>query len=360
MERKERVKFVKEFCEVNAISGHEKEASRVFKKYVEGYADEIDYDNLGSIIARQGNGPVKIMIAGHLDEVGFLVKSIDNNGFIRIHPIGGWWGHVVMAQRFVITTRTGKEYLAVSGSTAPHGMPAEARLKVRDIADMYLDLGVKNKEEVEKLGIKIGDPITPYSKFEELANNKYWLCKAFDNRIGCAVGVEVLRNLKGVNHPNTVYACGTVQEEVGCRGARTCAYKVHPDIAFALDVTLSNDAPGANANLEAKLGAGVAISYGDGSVIGHTGLIELLDKICEEKKIPFTHDILQAGGTDSGEIHKSFDGVVNCTISIPCRYIHSHTSIMHEDDYVAAIDLITEFCKRCDSKMLAELKETKK
>lgn len=359
MERKERIKFVKEFCEVDGISGHEKNASRVMKKWVEGYCDSIDYDTLGSIIAKkEGTGDVKIMIAGHIDEIGFIVKKIEESGYIRLHPIGGWWGHVVMGQRFHVHTRSGKKYLGVVGSTAPHGMPAEARNKVRDIADLYLDIGVDNKKEAEELGIVLGDPIVPVSEFAELANPKYWLCKAFDDRIGAAVGVEVLRNLRDCEHPNVVYAVGTVQEEVGLRGARTATYKVKPDIAFALDVTVAQDVPGTPGG-EAKCGKGISISYADGSVIGHYGLIQVLEEICKEKEIPFTHDILIAGGTDSGEIHKAFDGVVNCTLSIPSRYIHSNNSLIHETDYVAAIDLLTEFCKRCDRKMLDELKASK-
>lgn len=359
MDRKERIKFVKEFCEVPGISGHEKGPSRVMKKYVEGYCDEIQYDNLGSIIAvKKGSGDVKVMIAGHIDEVGFIVKSIDERGYIKIHPIGGWWGHVVMAQRFNIFTRKGKVIVGVIGSTAPHGMPADARNKVRDIADLYLDIGVDSKKEVEEIGITLGDPIVPISEFIEMANPHYWLCKAFDDRIGAAVAVEVLHNLKGYEHPNTVYAVGTVQEEVGLRGARTATYKVKPDVAFALDVTLAQDGPGAHGG-EANCGKGVSISYADGSVIGHLGLIETLEEICKEKNIPFTHDILSAGGTDSGEIHKAFDGVINCTISIPSRYCHSHNTIINEIDYVAAIDLITEFCKRCDKEMVEKLKKSK-
>ncbi len=359
MERKERIKFIKEFCEVDGISGHEKNASRVMKKYVEGYCDDIDYDNLGSLIASQkGTGPVKIMIAGHMDEVGFIVKKVEEGGFLRMHPIGGWWGHVVMAQKFNVFTRKGKKYVGIVGSTAPHGMPADARTKVRDIADMYLDIGVKDKKMIEKLGINLGDPIVPVSEFTEMADPHYWLCKAFDNRIGCAVGVEVLRNLKGVEHPNTVYAVGTVQEEVGCRGARTAGYKVNPDIAFALDVTIAQDVPG-SAGGEAICGNGVSLSYADGGVIGHVGLIQTLEEICKEKKIPFSHDILSAGGTDSSEIHKVHEGVVNCTLSIPSRYVHTNNSIIHETDYLAAIDLLTEFCKRCDQKMVKELRESK-
>ncbi len=354
----DRIKFVKDFCEVDGISGHEKNASRVMKKYIADYCDEITYDNLGSLIAKKkGKDDLKIMIAGHIDEIGFLVSKIEEDGYLRIHPIGGWWGHVLLSQRFHVFTSKGDKYLAVVGSQAPHGLPPEARAKVKEVKDLYLDLGIKGKKEVEALGIKPGDPVVPVSEFAQLADPKYWLCKAFDDRIGAAVAVEVLQNLKNESHPNTVYAVGTVQEEVGCRGAKTATYVVKPDIAFAIDVTIANDIPGSNGG-DAKLGKGVAISFADGSVIGHKGLIDELITICQKENIPYTFDILSAGGTDSGEIHKFGEGVVNCTLSIPARYIHSHNGIIHADDYDAVIRLLTAFCKQCDRSVYNRLKNS--
>lgn len=360
MTQKERLKFIKEMSEVEGISGHEKKVSRLFKKYVENYCDEIKYDNLGSIIAKKegsAKGP-KIMIAGHIDEIGFMVAKIEKDGFLRMHPVGGWWPHVLPSQRLAVETRSGKRYVGVIGSLAPHGLPAEVRAKVMDIKDLYLDIGCKSKEEVEKLGIQPGDPMTPVAEFMQLADPHFWAGKAMDDRAGAAVGVEVLRNLKGVKHPNTVYACGTVQEEVGLRGAGTAAYVVKPDIAFALDTTLAGDVPGMNAM--AKLGLGIAISFGDASVIGHKELIYTLVDICKQKKIPYTFDMLAAGGTDSGKFNIFGDGVINCTLSIPERYVHAHYGVINQVDYEAAIDLLTEFCKRCDAKMLKHLKESKR
>lgn len=359
MENKERIKFIKEFTEVDGISGHEKNASRVFKKYVDGYYDELSYDNLGSIIAKKnGTDDLKIMIAGHIDEIGFLVSKIEPEGYLRLHPIGGWWPHVLLSQRLEVCTSEGKKFMGIVGSTAPHVLQPDQRNKVMDLKQVYVDLGIAGKEAVEKLGIRPGDPVTPVAEFMQLADPKYWAAKAFDDRLGAAVGIEVLRNLKGKSHPNAVYAVGTVQEEVGLRGARTAVYAVKPDIAFALDVTIAGDVPGMST--EAKLGKGISISFADGSVIGHKALINTLIDICKEKNIPYTFDMLAAGGTDSGAIHLFGEGVVNCTLSIPARYIHSHYGIVHETDYLAAIDLLTEFCLRCDRKMYQKLQESKR
>lgn len=358
MEYQDRIKLLKELCEAKGISGHERNVTRIMKKHLQDYADEFIYDNLGSLIAKKaGSGDVKVMLAGHVDEIGFLVSKIEKDGFLRLHPIGGWWGHVLMSQRLVVTTKEGKEIMGVIGAAAPHGMGPEDRKKVKDVKELFVDLGVKDDEAVRKLGIRVGDPVTPVSTFEVMNDPNYVVCKAFDDRVGAAIAMEVMMNLKNEDHPNVLYSCGTVQEEVGLRGARTAGYLVDPDIAIAIDVTLADDFPGGKSNC--KLGLGTAISIADGSVIGHHGLIRLLEDICIEKNIPYTFDMLSAGGTDSGEIHKTRDGVVTSTISIPSRYCHSHNTIIHMGDYDASVRLLTEFVKRLDRKTLDELKKAK-
>ena len=354
MNNTKRLAMLKELTEVEAISGHEKNAAKVFKKYVKPFADDISYDNLGSIIAlKKGSGKLKVMLAGHLDEVGFLVAKIENDVYLRLHPIGGWWTHVLLAQKLAVHTQSGKRYVGIVGSTAPHGMSAEQKSKVIDIKAVHLDLGVNSKEAILKLGIRPGDMVVPVAELFSLANPKMLAAKAFDNRIGCAVTIEVLEQLKNIKHKANVFAVGTVQEEVGLRGAKTSAYKIKPDLAIAIDVTLAGDIPGAGPN--AKLGDGVAISFADGSVIGAKALINELESIAKEEKIKFSYDMLTAGGTDSGEIHKTHDGVLNCTLSIPSRYIHSHYSIIHQDDYDATIKLIVAFIKRLDDKLYQKL-----
>jgi endoglucanase len=354
-------KLLKELSEVDGISGYEQGPARVFKKSLEGYADSFEQDNLGSVVAiKKGTAPLKVMLAAHMDEVGFLVSSIDKDGYIRVFPIGGWWPHVILAQKVTIATRTGKKYIGVFGAMAPHLLTPDVRGRVIDIKKAYIDLGVKSKEEVLALGISPGDSVTPYAEFAEMANPKYLLGKAWDDRIGLYIITEVIRKLKNdkIQHPNTVYGVGTVQEEVGLRGARTAAYKVHPDVAFALDVTLAQDIPDCPPS-EIRLGTGAALSFADGSVIAHTGLFDYVRNVAIEKKIPYTIDVLSGGGTDSGEIHKSYDGVVNMTISIPSRHIHSHYSIVHLDDVEAVIAVLVEFIRNFDVKALEKVKSSK-
>jgi len=350
------LKMMEAFTSADGISGCEKEASRVMRTYVEPVSDSITYDNLGSLIALQkgkGDGP-RVMLAGHIDEIGFVVRMIEDKGFLRLAPIGGWWGHVLLSHPVIITTREGKKYTGIIGSRPPHGLPAEVRSKVMEVKDLFVDLGVKDKNEVDLLGIKPGDMVTPKSDFMVMNNPNFLAAKAWDNRVGALIATEVLMNLRNKPHVADLYAVGTAQEEVGLRGAKTAAYVVKPDIAIALDVTLGNDIPQAEPG--SKLGVGITLGIQDSSVLGHRGLLNLMESIANELKLDVQYDLLLAGGTDSGEMHKAYEGVINMTISIPSRYIHSHRALIHRKDYVDTVTLLTEFCMRVDWPMVESLR----
>ncbi len=345
----------------NGISGHEKEVAGVFKSWVEKSVDRIEYDNLGSIVAvKEGkeNGP-KLMFAGHIDEIGFLVKSIDENGYLRLHPVGGWWPHVLPSQPVVVITRCDRQYVGVIGSKAPHGLKPEVRNKVMDMQDLFVDLGVSSKAEVmDMLGVQVGDMIVPKADFHVLANPNYLMSKAWDDRVGAAIVIDVLRNLKGESTDATIYGVGTVQEEVGLRGAKTAAQMINPDVSIALDVTIATDTPGDDNRI--KMGVGATLEVMDGSYIGHKGLLYYLEDLAKELEIDTQFELLSAGGTDSGEIHKVHDGVISLTVSIPARYIHSHYGIIHRKDYADTVTLLTEFSRRLDDEVLAKLVNSKR
>lgn len=349
-----------DFTLTNGISGHERDVAEVFNSWVKDSADDVTYDNLGSIIAHKNgtNGGPKIMFAGHIDEIGFLVRDIEPNGYLRIHPVGGWWPHVLLSQPVTIQTRDGKLYVGMVGSKAPHGMAPAVRNKVMDIKDLFVDLGVASKEEVELLGIQIGDPITPKADFHVLANPNYLMSKAWDNRIGAAIVVDVLRELQNESTDAHIYSVGTVQEEVGLRGAKTAAQKINPDIAITIDTTIATDTPGEDNRI--KLGVGTTFEVMDSSYIGHKGLMYHLQDLADEMEIDYQFEVLAAGGTDSGEIHKVHDGVITLSISIPTRYIHSHYGIVHRKDYADTVKLLAEFCRRCDANVLTELTNYKR
>lgn len=354
----ETLTMLKDLTDANAISGDEKEARDVMEKYITPYADEVYTDHLGSLIAKKvgdEKGP-KIMVAGHLDEVGFMVTRIDKDGFLYFQTIGGWWNQVMLAQRVTIMTKQGN-ITGVIGSKPPHILSAEARKKPVDIKDMFIDIGAANKEEAEEFGVRPGDSVVPYFEFTQMNNEKMLMAKAWDNRIGCAIAIEVLKQLKDEKHPNIVYGVGTSQEEVGLRGAKTSAHMIAPDIGFGVDVGIAGDTPGiTDKEADSKLGEGPQIILYDASMISHKGLRNLVVETAEEKEIPFQYSSMAGGGTDSGAIHLTKDGVPALSITIATRYIHSHAAILHRDDFENAVKLIVEVIKKLDNETVKEIR----
>src|SRR5699024_8642291 len=354
----ETLTMLKDLTDARAISGNEKEARDVMDKYITPVADEVETDHLGSLVAKKigdAEGP-KIMVAGHLDEVGFMVTRIDENGFIYFQTIGGWWSQVMLAQRVTITTKEG-DITGVIGSKPPHILSPEARKKPVDIKDMFIDVGASSKEEAEEFGVEPGDSIVPYFEFTPLKNEKMLLAKAWDNRIGCAIAIEVLKQLQNEAHPNTVYGVGTVQEEVGLRGAKTSAHFIQPDLAFGVDVGIAGDTPGiSDKEAESKLGEGLQVILYDASMISHKGVRDLVVETAKEKDIPFQYSTMAGGGTDSGSIHLTADGVPALSITVATRYIHSHAAILHRDDFENAVKLIVEVIKQVDQSAMETIR----
>ncbi|GIN11669.1 peptidase M28 [Shouchella clausii] len=350
----QQLQMLKALTDANGVSGFEKEARDVMKSYIAPFADSVETDHLGSLIAKKtGNadGP-KIMVAGHLDEIGFMVKSIDEKGFLRFQTIGGWWGQVLLASRVTVITDNGP-IPGVIGSKPPHVLSPEARKKPVEIEDMFIDIGATSKEEAQEFGVKPGNPIAPLCEFTVMKNEKLLMAKAWDNRIGCAIAIEVLKSLHDVEHPNVVYGVGTIQEEVGLRGAKTSAHAIQPDIGFAIDVGIGADTP--NTKGEGTLGAGPQIILYDGSMIGHKNLRDFVVKTAEENNIPFQYDTISGGGTDGGAIHLTANGVPALSITIATRYIHTHAGLLHRDDYNNTVKLLVELIKRLDGEMVKNI-----
>lgn len=351
----ERFALVKELTEATGISGYEREVREIIRKRMEGLSTIVE-DRLGSIICKKegaANGP-RIMLSGHMDEVGFVVKHITDGGFIKFQTIGGWWEQVMLAQRVVIKTRKG-DVPGVVGSIPPHILDAEQRSKVTKKKDMFIDCGAKDKEEAEKVfGIRLGDPIIPVGETIQMANSNLWMGKAFDDRLGCAMFMEVIKELQNVNHPNTVFGVGSVQEEVGLRGAKTSVSLVEPDVGFALEVGIASDMPGTDSlGVYEGLGEGPVLLVFDGSMIPNLGLRDFVIDVAEDLKIPYQLDTLEGGGTDAGAIHTFKAGVPSLVIGVPARYVHSHVGIIHREDYENAIKLLKEVILRLDSETVA-------
>jgi putative aminopeptidase FrvX len=349
-------KLLKELTEAYGVTGHEEDVARIMARHLKPIC-KISYDKLGSIIAEKTGLPKgpKIMLAGHMDEVGFMVKEITKEGFIKFLPLGGWWPHVVLSQRVCIRTSKG-DVVGVVGSKAPHLLEAEERKKVVEIKDMYIDVGATADNNVaQKLGIRPGDPVVPISPFTMLKNKKAYLAKAWDDRIGCALIIDVMKKLTKIKHPNTVYGVGTVQEEVGLRGATTSVSSVDPDVGFVLEVGLAMDTPGIDGERKEKLGAGPSLYVYDSTMIPNTRLRDLVIEVAEKKKIPYHFASILRGGTDGGKIHLHRSGVPTQTIGVPTRYIHSQAGILHRDDYDHTVTMLTEVIRRLDQKTVRGL-----
>ncbi len=343
------------FSNTNSIPGNEQEMRDLMHEINDKYADEVMHDGIGSYIAKKGNTGPKVMIAGHMDEVGFIVKRIDDNGFIYFTTAGGWFYNVMLAQEYIITTEEGKQISAISGSKPPHILSAEDRKKPVEIDKMFLDLGVSSKEEVEQLGVQVGDMVTPATKAKALNNEKYLLGKAWDNRVGCALVSEVLQ---AHNANNTLYAVGTVQEEVGLRGAKTSSGLINPDIAISIDTGIAGCTPGITADeANNKIGEGPLLFIKDGGLISHRGFTKFAKEVAKELDIPYQIEFLNGGSQDGAAISQNGSGCPTIVVSLATRYIHSHTSIIHRDDYDNAVKLVTAIVNKIDENVLNEIKK---
>ena len=335
--------------EASGVPGAEGPVRTVMEEALGGVA-ALEKDRLGSLIARkEGSAPApRVMVAAHLDEVGFMVTRITDEGFLKFQTLGGWWEQVMLAQRVRVITRSGV-LTGVIGSKPPHVLPADKRKQPVEKNDMFIDIGVASKEEALQAGVRPGDPVVPVCTFETLANPKYVLAKALDNRVGCALVVELLRRLQGVAHPNTVYGVATVQEEVGLRGAATSTHIVEPDIGFSVDTGIAGDTPGMKPEeAEAKLGKGPVILLYDASLVAHTALRDFVIKTAEELNVPLQFDALPGGATDAGRMHLFGRGVPSLALTVPARYIHSHAGIVHLDDIENAARLLVGLAERLD------------
>lgn len=349
---KKEYELLKKLSLAPGVPGNEKKVSQLIVKEIEGSVDELTFDHLGSVIGKKGqHGPV-VMIAGHMDEVGLLVTQITKDGFVKFQTLGGWFSQVMLAQVWDIHTKKGI-VLGVTGVKPPHIIPADKKNVAIDIQTMYLDLGVSSKEEAEALGVEPGNMVTPHSSFEVLGNDKYLLGKAWDNRIGSAVIIEVLKRLNQTLS-NQLYGTFTVQEEVGLRGAKTSSYVVHPEIAIAVDTGLANDVPGGDAS-EQSLGKGPQILLYDAGLVPNQALRKFVIDCAKEEKIPYQEAFITGGRTDAGHMHLAHQGAASLSICIPTRYMHSHTSIIHYDDYENTIKLMLAVIKKLDRKAVDEI-----
>jgi len=349
------ISVLKRMTESFGPSGFERETSRIIKEYMEAYSDDIVADKLGSVVfvAEGKEERPHVLLAGHIDEVGFVVSGIEEKtGFLSFNSLGGWWDQVLLSQKVVV--RTGKGDLkGVIAAKPPHLLTEEERNKVVSQDKMFIDIGATSKKEAEEVGVKIGDPIVPWSPFSLIQDGKVAMGKAFDDRIGAFIMMEAIRSIKESRliHPNTIYGAATVQEEVGLRGAQTVSHLVDPDVGIVLEVDIAGDVPDIKPfEAPAKMGKGPSLLTFDRSMIPNQPLKELVLKTADEEGIPLQLSQVARGGTDAGRIHLNRVGCPSVVLSVPTRHIHSHIGLLSLEDTENAVKLVTELVKRLDKK----------
>jgi endoglucanase len=338
------MRLLQELCEAHGAPGFEDPIRAIYRREMAPLCDRIETDGIGNVIAiRDGTGraPRKVMLAGHMDEIGFVVKHIDDQGFLRLSPLGGFDPKTLIAKRVQVESSHRGPILGAIGSKPIHTMSPEDRKQMPTVPELFVDIGLSGEEA--KAAIEIGDPVTLVQGFVRIGDR----CsgKSMDNRVSIYVLIEAM---KRVAEPQcAIYAVATSQEEVGIRGAMTAAHRIEPDLGVAIDVTLACDVPGAKPDEQvSKLGGGVAIKVHDSSSISHPKLVRAMRDIAREREIPFQMEVLTAGGTDAGGIQRGGSAVPAITLSVPCRYVHTVVETVSAADLEATVALLAAFLDR--------------
>jgi endoglucanase len=289
-----------------------------------------------------------------MDEIGFMVRHVTSEGFLKFVPLGGWWDQVLLGQRVIVKTRQG-DVPGVIGAKPPHLLPADERKKPVEKKDMYIDVGATSAQEVAQAGVRVGDPVVPAAPFTRLAGGQTYLSKAFDDRVGCALVIQALQHMAQTPHPNVIYGTATVQEEVGLRGAGTSAEVVDPDVAIILESDIAGDVPGIKDEESAlKLGQGPTLVLYDRTMVPNLKLRDLVIDTAQALGIPLQFSAIP-GGTDGGAIHRHKAGVPAVVLGVAARHIHSHGAIIHRQDYDGALKLLLAVIGKLDADTVAGL-----
>ncbi|RYG39202.1 M42 family peptidase [bacterium] len=333
------MELLRELTEAHGTSGHEGTLREIVRREL-GEIAELSTDSMGSVIAlKKGEGKKKVMIAAHIDEIGFLVKFIDGSGFLRLVPMGGWDPRQMNSQRVIVTTKNGPmKGLLMYGTKPAHMLSDAEKSGGQKLEEFFVDLGLSVEDVKER--VRLGDPVTMDRPFQQ--TGEMLTSKAMDDRVGVFVMIEAIRAAS--KHSADIYAVATTQEEIGLRGATAAGWAIQPDVAIALDITLANDIPGVpEQDHVTQLGKGAAIKIVDSSLICHPAIVEHFRAIAEREEIPHQMEILPRGGTDAGGIQRLHGGIPSFTLSIPSRYVHTVNESVNAKDVQACIDLLARY-----------------
>ena len=351
--------LLKKLSEAFGPSGFEGAVRKIMDEELSRYSSNIYTDGLGSLIAElseESKGP-KIMVTAHMDEVGLLVKYIDDRGYVKFQQLGGWLDQALIGQRWQILTKKGM-VLGVSGIKTPHVMSVEEKKKIVKSDDVFIDVGAESKKDAEtRLGIFPGDPIAPVSQFDFLGDNGLYIGKAWDDRIGLAVITEVARSLKSTSNRNKVFLVATVQEEVGLRGAETSSFAIEPDIGINIEAGVAGDYPGISKNeSQEQIGCGPTIFLHDSMMLPNLKLRDLTVSIAEELQMDIQFNILKGYGEDGAAVQRTHKGTPTINIAVPTRYLHSHNGVISRLDFDDSVKLISTLIQRLTIETVNDLK----
>lgn len=334
-----------ELSNAHGPSGFEGPVRQIMRREMEPLADRVETDGLGSVIGvieHAADAP-NVMIAAHMDEVGMIVKRITEDGYLKYQVLGGILPHALINQRFQILTARGP-VTAISGLKSIHVIPrGEERSQAPGHDDIFLDVGASSRQDaMERLGIRPGDPIAPATEFETLNGSELYVGKAWDDRVGLAVMIEVMKRLQDKRPPANVFFAATVQEEIGLRGARTSSYLVEPDIGISLEAGIAADYPSISLDEGQEiLGQGPGIFLYDASMIPNENLKNLVIDVAAREELPLQFNVQSGYGEDGAEMQKAFTGTPSVNLTVPTRYLHTHYSVMHRSDFDRLVDLLT-------------------
>ena len=338
--------------QAHSVPGYEDEVREIFIKELKEHG-ELGADRNGSVYCHKGSKGPRVLVAGHMDEVGFRVQMILPNGFLKLVPVGGWWGHTLLSQRVEVKNSHGVKIIGTIASKPPHFLTDSEREKVIGVSNMFVDIGARSSKEVENWGIHLGDPVAPWSPWTPMHQQDWYLTKAFDNRVGMAGAIQVGQTPDPGVCQRIV--AGSVQEEVGLRGAKTLAKATNPDVAIVLEGPPADDTPGMSSSEgQGVLGGGVQIRLHDPSAIMNPRLAQFaIDMACQEG-IPHQVTVRPSGGTDAGSFHLANEGVPCVVLGTPARYIHSHNGIICASDYHAMVALANAMVNHLDHETVKE------
>ncbi len=349
--------LLKQLANAPAPSGYEEAVRAIMVSKMKPYAASIQFDGLGSVIAKMGTTGPRIMIDAHMDELGGMVRRITPQGFLTMQMLGGWLNQALVDQRWVILGSKGP-VLAVTGIRDIHVIPLAERNKVYPRDSLYLDIGAKSVAEAAAMGVEPGDPIVPDSPFAVMNGTDNYLGKAWDDRVGCAILIEAMQRLAGSHLPNQLFFVASTQEEIGMRGAHTASAVVNPDIGIALEAGVTGDVfSGHPEESQIKLGAGPGYFLYDASDLPNRKLVQFFRQTATAKNIPLQYDLVTGYGDDASAMQSSGRGAPSINLVVPVRYTHAHNGIMNRRDFDQMVDLLVSVLQHLDEQEVKSLRD---